>query len=414
MKRVVVTGIGAITPVGIGKDQLWESMHGLGSGIRKVTRFDASKYHSQVAAEVHGFEPGRWIPAKKLKRMDRYSRFSVTASAMAVVDAGLDLDLEDRTRIGCFLGSALGGVSFAEIEYEKYYGGSIRSIDPSLALTVFAGAGSCNTAIHLGIMGPVSANSDSCASGPIAIARSVESIRRGETDVMITGGVEAPLTTLAFGAFDLIRAMSSHYNDTPERACRPFDEGRDGFVMGEGAAMLVLESEEHARNRGATCLAEVAGWAITNDAHHMTAPRPDGSQAARAISLSIESAGCTPTEIDVISAHGSGTPLNDPTETIAIKRAFGDHAYSIPIIGTKSRHGHSLGATGAIEAAILTMGLYHQWMPAGFNIENPDPSCDLNYASSGPVEGPFRAGLSNSFGFGGINVCLVIKAMDRA
>lgn len=413
MRRVFVTGIGVVTPIGIGKREFWNQIQGGCSGIRRITRFDASPFHSQVAGEVHGFTPEQWVPAKALKRMDRFSRFSVAAARMAVEDAGLQIEKEDSDRIGCFLGSALGGVSFGEIQYRNYHERGLRAVDSALALTVFAGAGSCNIAIHLGINGPTSANADSCASGPIAIGRALQSIRLGEADVIIAGASETPLTPLAFGAFDLIRAMSTHYNETPEAACRPFDQNRDGFVMAEGAAMLVLESEEHARNRGAVCLAEIAGYSLTNDGTHMTAPRADGVKAARAISLALQDAGCTPAEIDVVSAHGSSTPLNDPTETLALKTALGDHAYEVPVIGTKSLHGHSLGASGAIEAAIFSLGLYHQWLPGTLNLQHPSPECDLNYAQTGPVCGPFKTALSNSFGFGGINACLVMKAVDK-
>jgi len=414
MKRVVVTGVGAVTPIGIGRKGLWAGLHTAVSGIRRATRLDASARHCQVTGEVHGFEPEEWIAAKALRRMDRYSRFSVAASRMAVEDAGLIIEKEDSERVGCFLGSALGGVSFAELQYEQYHVGGLRSVDPSLALAVFGGAGPCNISIQLGINGPASANADSCASGPIAIGRAMNAIRRGDADVMLAGAAEAPLTTLAFGAFDLIRAMSTHYNENPGAACRPFDRARDGFVMGEGAAVLVLESEEHARRRGAVCLAEICGYGLTNDGHHMTAPRPDGAQAARAIRLALKDAACAPQEIDAVSAHGSSTTLNDSIETEALKIALGDHAYQIPIVATKSRHAHSLGASGAIEAAIFVLGLHHQWLPGALNLDDPSPECDLNYAQSGPVTQPFHTVLSNSFGFGGINACMVMRAMDTA
>ena len=414
LNRVVITGVGPITPIGIGREAVWQSLHRPESGVRRITRFDTSGLRCKLAAEVHGFDPSRWIDPKPLRRMDRYARFCVAGARMAVTDAGLDISSLDASRIGCFIGSAVGGVSFGELQYVNYHSTGFRGIDASLALSVFVGAGPCNVAIQLGISGPASSNADSCASGTIAIGRAVQAIRQDEVDVAIAGAAEAPLTPLCFGAFDVIRAMSTHSDENPEAACRPFDLHRDGFVMGEGAALMVLESEEHARKRGATCLAYVAGHGLTNDAHHMTAPKPDGSGAARAILLALQDAGCTPDDVDVVSAHGCATPLNDRAETLALKDALGERAYHTPVIGTKSRHGHSLGASGAIEAAIFALGLHRQWLPAAMNLDTPDPECDLNYGQNGPTTGPFRTALSNSFGFGGINACLVLQAADVA
>jgi 3-oxoacyl-[acyl-carrier-protein] synthase II len=349
------------------------------------------------------------MEAKRAKRLDRYSQLAVASARMALEDARLDPAAVDRERVGCMIGSALGGVSFAEANYEEFARGGLRAVNPTLALAVFAGAASCNIAIEFDISGPNTANSDSCASGPIALGNAFNALRRGEADAMLAGGVEAPLSPLCFGAFDLIRAMAKQ-NDPPERACRPFDRTRDGFVMGEGAAVLVLEEREHALRRGAEPLAELLGFGLTNDAHHMTAPRPDARHAVRAMRLALTDARRGPDEIETINAHASSTPLNDKTETLAIKTLFGDRAGRIPISGTKAMHGHSLGASGAIEAAIAALTLHHGVIPPTMNLEEPDPECDLDYVPGTARRQQVRTVLSNSFGFGGINACLVFAA----
>ena len=414
LNKVVITGIGAVTPIGIGREAVWDSLHTSHSGVRRITRFDPSGLHSQVAAEVHGFNPLEWIDAESVPHMDRYARFSVAAARMAIADSGIDLSSVDSRRIGCFIGSAMGGTSSVEIQFATFHAHGLDAVDPALASSVLVGSAPSLVALQLGICGPTSSNADSCASGPVAMGRAMQAIRRGEIDLAIAGAADAPLSAMAFGAFDLIRAMAAQFNDQPEAACRPFDLNRCGFVMGEGAALMVLESEEHARKRGAICLAELAGYGLTNDGHHMTAPRPDGSSASAAMLMAIKDAGCAPDDVDVVSAHGSSTPLNDSVETLALKLALGDRAYQIPVIGTKSRHGHSLGASGAIEAAIFALGLHRQWLPAALNLDTPDPKCDLNYGQEGPTKGPFRTVLSNSLGFGGINACLILKAADLA
>jgi len=398
-RRVAVTGLGIITPIGIGVDGLRAGLRGGRSAVGMVTDFDTSPFVTHIAAQVKDFDTAPYLDGKKLKRLDKFSQFAVAASKMAMADGALDLRREDRDRIGVCLGTALGGVAFAEEQYQSFSTRGLRGVNPMLALSVFNGAGSCNIAIELGLTGP--------ATAPIAIGRAVDFIRDGSADVMLAGGSEAPMSPLCYGAFAIIRAMSQR-NDDPQTASRPFDKGRDGFVMAEGAAMLLLEEWDHAQARGARIYGEILSHATTNDASHMTQPRPDGVQAARCMSLALSRAGLAPTDIGYINAHGSSTPLNDSTETLALKRAFGDYAYQIPISGTKGFHGHALGATGAFEAAISLLCLYDGWLPPTLNLVNPDPACDLNYLPG--TEG--RAAsvdyvLSNSFGFGGINACLV-------
>jgi 3-oxoacyl-[acyl-carrier-protein] synthase II len=410
-RRVVVTGIGAITPIGLTRQGLWDGIRRERSAVGPVTRFDASKFRSHNAAEVNDFVPNDHLEVKRAKRLDRFGQFSVVAARMAIEDSGINLAVEDRDRIGAMMGSALGGVAYAEEQLGRFFVGGVSAVDPALALAVFGGASSCNIAIEFGVSGPNSTNAMSCASGTIAVGDAFRQIRDDYADVMICGGAEAPLAPLCYGAFAIIRAMSTR-NDDPCHASRPFDKDRDGFVMGEGAGVLVLEEYGRARARGAHVYAEVLGVAVTNYAHHMTAPRPDGMQAARAIRGALRDARVEPHEIGYVNAHGSSTPLNDPTETLAIKQVFADHAYSMPVSGTKGYYGHALGASGAIEAAICALSLEHEWLPPTVNLAAPDAACDLDYV---PATGrPKRVDLllSNSFGFGGINAALVMKRAD--
>jgi 3-oxoacyl-[acyl-carrier-protein] synthase II len=306
------------------------------------------------------------------------------------------------------MGTALGGVSYAEGQLAVYLQQGLRAVDATLALAVFGGAASCNIAIELGVMGPNSTNAMSCASGAIAIGDAFRQVRDGYADVMIAGGSEAPLAPLCFGAFALIRAMSTR-NEEPESASRPFDKDRDGFVMGEGAAVLVLEEYERAKARGAKIYAEVAGYGTTNDAYHMTAPRPDGSQAARSMRLALEDAHVSADEIEYVNTHGSSTPLNDTTETTAIKQVMGERAYKIPMSGTKGYYGHALGASGAIETAICALAIENEWLPPTVNLQVADKACDLNFLPGTGQKQRVEHILTNSFGFGGINAALVLR-----
>ena len=409
-RRVVITGIGAVTPIGTAVNGLWEGLRGRHSAVRTLTRFDPTPFRSHMAAEIPDFRPQDHLDAKRAKRLDRFSQLAVTSARLALADAGIAAQKEDPDRVGTMMGSALGGVSFAESQVPRYLAEGPRGLDPSLALAVFCGAASCNIAIEFGFTGPNATNAMSCASGTIAVGEAFHVVRDGRADMMLAGGAEAPLAPLTFAAFSIIRAMSTR-NDDPARASRPFDAGRDGFVMGEGAAVLVLEERSRAIARGAPIYAEVVGHAYTNDAYHMTAPRPDGRQAARAIQLALADGAVSPSDVGYINAHASSTPLNDPTETSAIKQVFGEHAYRLTVSGTKGYYGHALGASGAIEAAICALALARGWLPPTLNLERPDPGCDLDClpGSGGGRTAAPAAVVSNSFGFGGINAALVLR-----
>lgn len=406
--RVAITGIGPITAVGTGRDALLEGLRSARSPVRRVTRFDPSPWRSRLAAEVDDFDPGDFLDAKEVRRLDRFMHFAIGSTALALQDAGLDPSEIDPDRVAVQFGSALGGVAYAEEQVGNLLTGGIRAVDPRVALTTFGGAASCGVAIQFGFTGPNATNAMSCASGTIAVGEAFRLIRDGTSEVAVAGGAEAPLAPLSFGAFALIRAMSTR-NDDPERACRPFDQGRDGFVMGEGGCALVLERWDHAMARGARVYGEMAGYGTTNDAHHMTAPRPDGAQATRAMRLALRSAGLTPDSVDYVNTHGSSTPLNDATETDAVKQVLGDRAYDVPLGGTKPYHGHALGASGAMELAITCLALENDWIPPVLNFEDGGAACDLDYVTGAGRDTRPDVCLSNSFGFGGINACLVIR-----
>src|SRR3954463_13269320 len=329
-RRVAITGIGAVTPIGITVGGMWEGLRSERSAIRNLTRFDPTPFRSHNAAEVRDFDAGDFIDRKRAKRLDRFGHFCVSCAKLALDDAGIDLARENRERIGATMGSALGGISYAEEQFGIFLTEGIERVQPQLALNVFIGAASCNVAIEFGLQGPNSTNGMSCASGTIGVGDGFRYIRDDYADVMLCGGCEAPLMPLCFGAFTIIRAMSTR-NDDPERASRPFDRDRDGFVMGEGGAVLVLEEYGRAKARGARIYAEVLGFGISNDAHHMTAPRPDGTQAARAMAAALRTGGLRPEQVDYVNAHGSSTPLNDSTESRIIRAVLGEHADSVVV-----------------------------------------------------------------------------------
>ena len=410
-RRVAITGIGVVSPIGLGRDGLWDGLRRERSAVATVTRWDPAMWRSHLAAHVDDFEPDAYFERKKAKRLDRFGCFSVASAMQAMQDAELDFSRENRERIGVMMGSALGGIRFAEEQMGNYVREGIKGLDATLALNVFGGASSCNIAIELGAQGPNSTNGMSCASGTIAVGEAFRAIRDDYADIMFAGGAETPLAPLCFGAFAIIRAMSTR-NDDPAGASRPFDKGRDGFVMGEGAAVLILEELGRATARGAHIYAEVLGFGSSNDAHHMTAPRPDGTQAARSMRLALQDARILPHEIEYVNAHGSSTPLNDPTETTAIKQTFGEHAPRLQVSSTKGYYGHALGASGAIELAISALALDRGWLPPTLNHDTPADGCDLDYIPNHGRDSDVEFVLSNSFGFGGINAAVVLKRHD--
>src|SRR3989338_8500818 len=409
---VVITGVGPITAIGAGKDAFWESLRAGRCGIATVKKFDPTPYPTQMAAQRNGFDFSAYIDAKWSRRMDLPSQLAVSAAKMAVVDAGLDLDKADRERIGVVVGTAMAGQAFILEQHDVYKAKGPMKINPFTALTVFPDAPASFISIDLGISGPSFSLATACSSALDAVGYSFNAIRRGELDAIVMGGAEATVFPQAFSAFCMLRAMSQQ-NDEPERACRPFDKLRDGFVLGEGAGMLVLEDLDHAKRRGAHIYAEILGFGMTCDAYHMTAPEPSGRQAARAIRLALDDAGVKPQDIDYINAHGTSTPLNDKTETLVIKQIFGQDAYKIPVSATKSMIGHLIGAAGAVELIATVLAMEHQIIPPTINYEVPDPDCDLDYVPNVSRKAPIEIALKNSFGFGGKNSALVIKKYEK-
>jgi len=406
-RRVVITGVGPITPIGIGRDNLLAGLRRGQSPVAAITRFDASQFRSQIAAQIEDFEPTDYLDDRRARRMERFGQFAVSSSRLALQDASLDPEQVDGSRAAVQMGSALGGVAHAQTQLANYLTAGVRAVDARVATSAFCGAASCETAIEFGFTGPNSTNSMSCASGTIALGEAFRIVRDDMADVALAGGIEAPLGPLSFGAFAIIRALSSR-NDAPEQACRPFDQDRDGFVMGEGAATLVLEELGHAKARGARIYGEIVGYGVTNDAYQMVAPRPEGTQAEGAMRAALRFAQLEPSQICHVNAHASSTPLNDGTESRIIRRVLGDRADEVPITATKPFHGHSLGASGAIEAVISCISFEEGWLPPVLNLETRGEDCDLNYVEGSGQTGPVGITLSNSFGFGGINACLVL------
>jgi 3-oxoacyl-[acyl-carrier-protein] synthase II len=405
-RRVVVSGIGAVTPVGHGATGLWAGVIANRSAVRTIDRFDPSPFPSRIAAQIDDFDPADHLDPKRARRLDRFSALSVAAARMAVDHGGLELDERLAARTGVWIGSALGGVAFGEEQHAGYVARGVRGVAPTLALAVFGGAGASNVAIDLGITGPTVGNANSCASGAMAIGQAFHAIREGTVDAALAGGAEAPLAPLTFGAFALIGVLSTR-NDDPAHASRPFDAERDGFVMGEAAAVLLLEERSAALARGAPVIAEILGFGATNDAYHMTAPRPDGRDAARAITAALGDAELSPGSIGYVNAHASSTPLNEPAEARAILRALGPDGARIPVSGTKGLYGHALGASGAVEAAITAMAIERCLLPGTCNLVGRDPEIGLDVLADAR-ESRVDAALTTSFGFGGMNAALVI------
>ena len=416
-RRVWITGIGIVTPIGTGVDAFRAGLRAARSPIRQIDRFDPSPFRSHVAAQVDDFDPLAWMPPKTARQLDRFSQFGMVAGRLALDDARLTPGADGAAspdRIGIYLGSALGGIAYAEEQHERYLQKGIRQVAPNLALAVFGGAAPANLGIALDIRGPILSTANSCASGAVALGEALGDLREGRVDAAIAGGCEIPLSPLAFGAFDIIRALSAGHNDDPGHAARPFDTGRDGFVMGEGAALLILEDADTAERRGATPYAELRGYGATSDAHHMVQPRADGREAARAATIALEDASTEANAIDYVNAHASSTPIGDVAEARALVMALGERAATVPVSGTKALYGHPLGASGAIEAAICAMAIRDGWAPASVNLleADPDSAALLPGLLRAGRPGTYRRVLSTSFGFGGLNAALVLGAVD--
>ncbi len=408
MKQIVVTGLGAITPVGNDVPIMWKALIEGRSGVGPITLFDASQMETRFAAEVKGFDAGNWVKRKEARRMDRFTQFAVAAATQAIADAGLELGRENTNRIGVIIGSGIGGIGTLLAEVETMREKGPGRVSPFLIPMMISDTAPGQVAIQFGLKGINLSVVSACASGANAIGEAAEMIRRGVVDVVLAGGAEAGIVPIAIAALGVMGAVSRR-NEAPQKASRPFDAHRDGFVFGEGASVLVLESLEHAQARGARIYAELVGYGSSADAYHITAPQESGEGAAAAMQQALKQAGLKPKEIGYINAHGTSTPLNDKMETAAIKQVFGQHAYHLPISSTKSMTGHLLGAAGALEAIICIKAL-EGTIPPTINYETPDPECDLDYVPNMARHIPIQTAMSNSFGFGGHNACLIFKS----
>jgi 3-oxoacyl-[acyl-carrier-protein] synthase II len=407
-RRVVVSGVGLVSPLGIGTEANWDALCAGRSGIATITRFDASQYSARIAGEVKGFDPLQFVDKKDVKKMDVFIQLAIAASQFAVDDAGLKIDPQFATRVGVFIASGIGGFSTIEREHKALLEGGPRRISPFFIPAAIINLAAGQVSIRFGAKGPNSATCTACSASAHAIGDAFEIIRRGDADVMIAGGSEAAITPMGVGGFAAMRALSTR-NDNPSGASRPFDKDRDGFVMGEGAGVIVLEELEIARRRGAPIYAELVGYGMTADAYHITAPSEDGDGGMRVMEMALRRAAVAPDQVNYINAHGTSTPYNDKLETLAIKRLFGEHAYRLAVSSTKSMTGHLLGAAGGLEAGITALAVKHQAMPPTINYDTPDPECDLDYIPNAARNGEVEYALSNSFGFGGTNAALLFK-----
>ena len=409
MRRVVITGIGVITPLGNTKEDMWHALCEGKSGASRITKFDVSQYPSKIAAQVKNFDPARYgISKKDNNRLVEFIKFAVGASVDAVNDSGLDLGKIDVNRAGVVIGSGIGGLSIIEEQIHILDDKGPGKISPFIVPLMIVDMAAGQVAIHLGVKGPNLCVATACATGAHAIGEAVRIIQHGDADIMIAGGAESAITPLGFGGFCAARALTTR-NDEPEKASRPFDRNRDGFLMGEGAGIVVLETYEHAKKRNANIYAEVAGYGMSGDAYHITCPLPDGDGAVRAMKAALDDAKLNPEEVQYINAHGTSTKINDASETKAIKRVFGEYAYKIPVSSTKSMMGHLLGAAGSVETIICALTIKHGVIPPTINYENKDPECDLDYVPNIAREKKVSVALTNSLGFGGHNVTLILK-----
>ncbi|OKH17167.1 beta-ketoacyl-ACP synthase II [[Limnothrix rosea] IAM M-220] len=408
LHRVVITGLGAITPIGNTLEEYWDGLMAGRNGIDLITAFDASEHACRIGGEVKGFNPFEFISKKEAKRMDRFSQFAVAASKQAIADAGLIINEDNAPDVGVMIGTGVGGLKVLEDQQTIYLEKGPSRCSPFMIPMMIGNMAAGLTAIHTGAQGPNSCTVTACAAGSNAVGEAFRLVQRGYAKAMISGGTEAAITPLSYAGFASARALSRR-NDDPKHACRPFDKDRDGFVMGEGAGILILEELEHAIARGAKIYGEIVGYGMTCDAYHMTAPTPEGTGATRAIELALKDGGLAPNEVNYVNAHGTSTPANDITETKAIKRALGDQAYKILVSSTKSMTGHLLGGSGGIEAVATAMAIANDRVPPTINLEEPQEGCDLDYVANESREHKIEVALSNSFGFGGHNVTLAFK-----
>jgi len=410
-RRVVITGLGTVNPVGNDVASFWEGIREGRSGVGRITRVDASALEVKIAAEVKGFNPDQWMDAKAARKMALFSQYAVAATAQALKDAGLDRESIDPFRTGIYIGNGIGGYEVIEESMGKYFAQGPRRILPLTVPEIISNEAAGNIAMAFGIKGFALTSVTACASGTDALGAALDMLRAGRCDVCVSGGTESAITGFGLGGFQIIRALSTKYNDTPEKASRPFDRDRDGFIMGEGAGILVLETLEHAQARGARIYAELAGYGVSCDAYHLTAPDPEGGGGARAITLALQDAGVAPDAVQYYNAHGTSTPLNDPLETKMIKRAFGDHARRLKVSSTKSMTGHLIAAAGAVEAIACTLAIRDGFFPPTINLENQDieGGCDLDYVPNTGVGGEIDVAVSGSLGFGGHNAVVVIR-----
>ncbi len=407
-RRVVITGVGLISSVGIGTEANWDALCAGRSGIGPITRFDASLHSSRIAGEVKGFDPLDFVAKKEVKKIDTFIQYAIAASQFAVDDAKLAITPGNANEVGVFIASGIGGFSTIEAEHSELINGGPRRVSPFFIPASIINLAAGHVSIRFGAKGPNLATCTACTASAHSIGESFEIIRRGDADVMIAGGSEMAITPLGVGGFAAMRALSTR-NDAPERASRPFDKDRDGFVIGDGAGMVILEELEVAKARGAQIYCEVVGYGLSSDAYHLTGQPPDANGAVRSMQMALRKAGIAPTQVDYINAHGTSTPINDPTETLAVKTCFGDHAYRLAMSSTKSMTGHLLGAAGGLEAGITAMAIRHQIAPPTANLDAPDPACDLDYIPLTARPMKIDYALSNSFGFGGTNGTLLMK-----
>lgn len=408
-KRVVVTGLGAVTPIGNNLAEYWEGLLSGRNGIDRITLFDPSRHDCQIAGEVKGFDPQQYMDRKDAKRTDRFAQFAIAASKQAIADANFEINDLNAEQVGVIIGSGVGGIKVLEDQQEVYLTKGPDRCSPFMVPMMIANMAAGLVAIHVGAKGPNSCPVTACASGSNAIGDAFRLVQRGYAQAMICGGTEAAVTPLSVAGFASARALSTSRNNDPKNACRPFDRDRDGFVMGEGAGILLIEELEHALSRGARIYAELVGYGMTCDAYHMTSPPPGGEGATRAMQLAMKDAGITPDQVSYINAHGTSTPVNDPTETAAIKSALGEHAYKVLVSSTKSMTGHLLGGSGGIEGVATALAIAHDQVPPTINLENPDPACDLDYVANQSRAHRVDIALSNSFGFGGHNVTVAFR-----